>query len=72
MSHHCHARNCTVATSPVMLMCGRHWYMVPRVLRVAVWSNYRAGQCDDKRPSEAWRGAAGAAIADVAELEVDN
>lgn len=50
-------------------MCRRHWRMVPIELQRAVWAAYRRGQCDDKRPSEAWHDAADAAIKFVAELE---
>lgn len=67
--HHCHARNCGVATKPEMLMCFRHWRMVPRDLQRRVWATYRDGQCDDKQPSREWHAAADAAIAAVAEKE---
>jgi hypothetical protein len=50
-------------------MCKRHWYMVPLRIRRAVWRYYRPGQCDDKRPSQAWHDAADAAIKAVAEKE---
>lgn len=69
LGHHCHARGCMVPTQPEMLMCRRHWFMVPRPLRARVWATYRPGQCDDKAPSEAWHAAAVAAIAAVAEKE---
>ncbi len=52
-----------------MLMCKKHWFMVPTGLRVKVWAAYRPGQCDDKQPSEAWHAAADAAIAAVYEKE---
>lgn len=29
-------------------MCAYHWRMLPRPLRVEVYRQYRAGQCDDK------------------------
>lgn len=45
--HTCHARNCEVAVPREMLMCRKHWFMVPRALRAAVLQNYRRGQCDD-------------------------
>ena len=35
----------------------------------AVWAAYRPGQCEDKRPSEAWHLAADAAIGYVARAE---
>jgi hypothetical protein len=67
--HHCHARGCTTPVKPEMLMCLRHWRMVPRKLQKAVWDTYRPGQCDDKRPSREWHDAADAAIKYVAALE---
>lgn len=67
--HHCHARGCLVPTKPEMLMCLRHWRMVPRNLQRAVWATYRRGQCDDKQPSSEWHDAADAAIAAVAAKE---
>lgn len=67
--HHCHARGCPELVPPEMLMCRRHWFMVPKPVRARVWATYRAGQCDDMRPSEAWHEAADAAIAAVAAKE---
>ncbi len=69
MTHHCHARDCTRRVPPEMLMCRDHWRRVPRVIQGAVWDAYRPGQCDDKRPSEAWHEAADAAIGFVAQEE---
>jgi hypothetical protein len=66
MSHHCHARGCTVSVPPEMLMCRNHWYKVPKKIRDAVWRTYRPGQCDDMNPSENWHRAADAAIGHVA------
>jgi len=62
VSHNCHARRCKVPVPPRMLMCRRHWYMVPAPLRQAVWDRYRPGQEIDKNPSEEWHRAADAAI----------
>ena len=67
--HHCHARGCNVAVHPELLMCLRHWRMVPKSIQRAVWRTYREGQCDDKRPSKAWDEAASAAIGFVARRE---
>jgi len=65
VSHRCHAQGCAASVPPEMLMCKRHWFMVPPNIRRAVWSTYRDGQCNDKRPSRAWLSAADAAIAAV-------
>jgi hypothetical protein len=67
--HHCHARSCTVAVKPELLMCLGHWRKVPRTIQRAVWASYRRGQCDDMNPSEGWHQAADAAIGYVAALE---
>lgn len=69
MSHTCHARGCKTAVRPELLMCLRHWRLVPRKIQRAVWATYRPGQCDDRRPSREWHDAAGAAIGYVALLE---
>jgi hypothetical protein len=52
-----------------MLMCKRHWYMVPKDIRDEVNMCYRPGQCDDKRPSKEWFAAARAAILYVLNAE---
>jgi hypothetical protein len=52
-----------------MLMCRRHWFMVPRLLRARVWATYRPGQCDDMKPSGDYAEAAKAAVTAVAERE---
>ena len=65
MNHHCHAHGCEVPVPPEMLMCKRHWFMVPKPIRDRVWATYRPGQCDDKDPSDPWHEAADAAIAAV-------
>ena len=69
MEHHCHAKGCTTTVPPKMLMCLRHWKMVPKPLQMGVYAHYRAGQEIDKMPSEAWHKAADAAIAAVAKKE---
>lgn len=69
MSHHCHARNCQISVKPELLMCLKHWKMVPRKIQQAIWRYYREGQCDDKNPSTEWHQATNAAIGYVAEKE---
>lgn len=69
--HHCHAKGCSTAVPPIMLMCRRHWAMVPKSVQREVWRHYRSGQCDDKRPSREWHRAADAAIQAVAEKEAE-
>lgn len=68
--HFCHAKGCSTPCKPEHLMCIRHWKMVPELLKAKVYATYRPGQCDDKKPSEAWRRAAHAAIEFVAAHEM--
>ncbi len=63
--HRCHARHCDTPVKPEMLMCLKHWRMVPKAIQRRIWAEYRPGQCDDKNISEAWLSAADEAIAAV-------
>ena len=49
--HTCHAKGCTVEVPPKLLMCLRHWRMVPKEIQSAVWRHYRPGQEIDKKPT---------------------
>lgn len=70
MPHNCHARNCEVPVPPKMLMCRRHWYMVPREMRNRVWNTYQRGQeIGQVLPTEAWFEASKEAIEAVAIYE---
>lgn len=69
MPHACHALRCTTPVPPKMLMCKRHWFMVPKHLRDAVWAAYRPGQEADKDPSASYVHTAMAAVRAVAERE---
>lgn len=69
MSHHCHAAACKRSVPPEMLMCYRHWKMVPRALQLAVWRTYRDGQCEDLDISHSYAEAAKAAVMAVAVKE---
>lgn len=52
--HLCHAYGCGVEIPPKLLMCIRHWRMVPREVQRRIWREYRPGQEIDKQPSEAY------------------
>ena len=71
-THTCHVPTCDEPVPPRMLMCRRHWFLVPDNLRRAVWQHYRPGQEIDKNPSSEWMGAATRAIATVVEREKQN
>lgn len=61
-AHHCHARGCKTAVPPKMFMCKRHWYMLPKRLRDAVWATYRPGQEVTKDPSDMYMAVSREAI----------
>lgn len=67
--HRCHAKECVTEVKPTMLMCLKHWRLVPFELQRKVWATYRPGQCSDKNPSPQWVEAARAAIDAVAKRE---
>lgn len=73
--HHCHAQGCKTPCKPEMLMCLRHWRMVPKAIQRAVWAAYVSGQCNRGSgivPSQVWHQAADAAIYAVAQRETGN
>jgi len=67
--HICHALRCTAPVPPKMFMCKRHWYMVPKKLRDAIWAAYRPGQEVRKDPSREYLDVAMHAINVVAVRE---
>ena len=67
--HLCHAMGCEVAVPPRLLMCRRHWQMVPRNLQAAVYDAYVPGQELRKDPTAEYLEAAMAAIEAVAGRE---
>lgn len=50
--HTCHAMACEAKVPPAMFMCKRHWYMLPKAMRDAVWDEYVPGQEDRMDPTE--------------------
>jgi hypothetical protein len=49
--HECHATGCHTEVPPRMLMCLRHWRMVPREIQRRVWAAYVPGQEIRKDPT---------------------
>ena len=39
--HHCHANDCPTITSPALLMCPKHWRMVPAAMQRKVYSTFK-------------------------------
>ena len=69
MTHRCHAVGCAIEVDPGLLMCKRHWFMVPKNLRREVWRLYGKGQELRKDPSREYLAAAKDAVAAVDEAE---
>jgi hypothetical protein len=61
MTHSCHWPGCGKSVPPKLLMCARHWAMLPMTIRSRVWATYRPGQEVDKNPSREYIVAARAA-----------
>lgn len=68
-AHLCHARGCEAPVPPRMFMCRRHWFMVPKAMRDAIWATYVSGQERRKDPSDAYLVAALDAVEAVAAKE---
>ena len=68
-AHRCHALGCEKNVPPKMLMCLRHWRMVPVLLQRAVWREYVPGQEVRKDPTDAYLYVQAAAVNAVADKE---
>jgi hypothetical protein len=68
-AHVCHATGCKAKVPPKMLMCRKHWYMVPKPLRDRVWATYVSGQEIRKDPTDEYMDAQRAAVRAVEERE---
>jgi hypothetical protein len=66
---HCRAVCCKKRIPSRLLMCKRHWDLVPKPLRRALWSTYRTGENRSEAPSRAYLGLVSDAVAAVARLE---
>lgn len=49
--HTCHWPGCAIAVDPQFFACRRHWYMLPKAIRMDIWRYYRKGQEVTKDPS---------------------
>lgn len=67
MSHKCHVNNCTTPVAPRLLMCRKHWEIVPADLKARVLNTFNPQQCSGRvRPSTEWLKAAREALNYVA------
>jgi hypothetical protein len=67
--HRCHAEGCDAIIAPRLLMCGRHWRMVPRAIQREVWREYVPGQEVRKDPTSKYLDVMRRAIEAVALAE---
>jgi hypothetical protein len=52
--HHCHWPGCLQPVPPRLWGCRKHWFMLPKKLRDAIWREYVPGQEITKTPSDAY------------------
>lgn len=49
--HHCHWPGCGKQVPAACWGCKRHWMLLPKRLRDAIWAAFRPGQEETKTPS---------------------
>ncbi len=69
MKHLCHAIGCKVSVPPKMLMCLKHWKLVPREAQNDIWKTYVPGQEIRKDPTTEYLKAQQRAMAFVLKAE---
>ncbi|MFL9943679.1 hypothetical protein [Paraburkholderia graminis] len=70
--HHCHANDCPTPTPQKLLMCPKHWRMVPREMQNRVWETFKARSAAPGADPTSWGDyyeAAADAVEHVARLE---
>jgi hypothetical protein len=60
--HTCHADGCDLHVPPAMFMCRRHWFMLPKAMRDAVWAEYVPGQENRMDPTDSYLDVATSAV----------
>lgn len=69
LKHECHATGCVIEVPPRMLMCLRHWRMVPSIIQRQIWATYQSGQEIRKDPTAEYLDAQHAAVRAVEQKE---
>jgi hypothetical protein len=54
IAHHCHWPGCGVIVPPRLWGCKKHWFMLPKNIRDAIWRAYVPGQEISKTPSHSY------------------
>jgi hypothetical protein len=70
-AHYCHAFGCQRRVPPKLFVCRPHWLELPQPFRDAIWTEYRHGQENDKRPSIRYLAVQRAACAQLAFKPLD-
>ena len=67
MTHTCPAVGCTKRMPSTMLMCGKHWRLVPVPIQRRIWRSYRKGPTAHTATDDYMRAVADAvkAVADA-------
>jgi hypothetical protein len=60
--HTCHATGCDVQVPPRMFLCRKHWFMLEKEWRDAVWAVYVPGQEERMDPTPEYLKVTAAAI----------
>jgi hypothetical protein len=66
MKHVCHAPECHIEIPRSMLMCKKHWVMVPLPIQKRVYKHFRVEQLRNEKPTIDWMWAASDAQTAVA------
>lgn len=69
LEHHCHAAGCGKSVHPKMLMCAKHWKLVPFAVQCRIYATYVPGQEMRKDASEKFLEAMGIAVEIVEQEE---
>lgn len=69
MRHTCHAIDCEKSVPPKLLMCLKHWRMVPKAIQILVWQHYVPGQETTKNPTAEYMKVQRKAVIAVARKE---
>ncbi|HEY9617697.1 MAG TPA: hypothetical protein V6C64_12685 [Microcoleaceae cyanobacterium] len=67
--HKCAAKDCPINVPPHLLMCLRHWTMVPQNIQTQVYQGWRRQQRSPKRVEQYWQ-ARQSAIGAVRQQEI--
>lgn len=71
-NHHCHANDCPTPTPQSLLMCAKHWRLVPREMQSRVYQTFRMRSSSPGTSPDSWADyyeAAADAVEHVARLE---